>query len=137
MEGNCLFCKIVNGEIPSKKIYEDDDFVAFLDIAPIAKGHALVIPKKHFERFDDMLDELFSGYGKAIKKVSSAVVKSLNADGYNIIVNNGSAAGQVVFHCHAHVIPRFANDGLKMQWPHGKYDGSDMDIYAKKISKHL
>ena len=102
----CIFCKIVNKEIPAKIIYEDENTLAFLDINPRSKGHTLVIPKEHYETFDELPEETAVNLTKTIKKVVN-ILKSLNPDGYNILNNNKPIAGQEVPHVHFHIIPRY------------------------------
>jgi histidine triad (HIT) family protein len=113
---DCIFCKIVKGELPCYKIYEDDNFLAFLDIQPISKGHTLIIPKKHYNNFAETPANLLSEMIKIVQKIGIAVNKATNADGFNIGLNNGSAAGQIIMHTHFHIIPRFNNDDLHT-WP--------------------
>ena len=132
----CIFCKIIKGEIPCSKIYEDEKAMAFLDIAPINKGHALVIPKEHHETFEELPDELSKYLIEIVKKISIAVKKATNADGYNIGMNVGKAAGQLVFHAHWHIMPRFNDDGLKT-WPQKEYEGGEMDKFKEQIVKFL
>ena len=112
---DCIFCKIIKGEIPSKKVYEDDRTMAFLDINPVSEGHTLVIPKKHAENlFDIGKDDLLSVI-ETVKKVAEQRKKD-GADGVNIIQNNGKPAGQIVEHIHFHIIPRKNGDCLRF-WP--------------------
>ena len=132
----CIFCKIVKGEIPSAKIYEDKDILAFLDIAPVNKGHALVIPKEHHETILDVPDDLLQKVIIATKKVSKALMKAANAEGLTVTMNNYKAAGQEVPHAHFHIIPRYSKDGLKL-WPQGKYDSNEMEEYKNKILKEI
>lgn len=132
----CIFCKIIKGKIPSSKIYENENFFAFLDIAPVNKGHTLIIPKKHYKNILDMPEEKLNGYMETVKKVAKAVMKGVNADGINISMNNEKAAGQVVMHAHIHVIPRFENDGLKL-WPQGKYQEGESEKTREKIVNYL
>jgi len=132
----CIFCKIVKGEIPSEKVYEDDTVYAFLDIAPINKGHTLVIPKQHYEKFLETDNPALADLTTKTKKIAKAVKKAVRADGINIGINNDKAAGQLVFHTHFHIIPRFDNDGLKT-WPNKEYEEGEMPDYAKKIAKLL
>ena len=113
---DCIFCKIVKGELPCYKIYEDDNFLAFLDIQPISKGHTLIIPKKHYNTFAETPAELLAKMIQVVHKIGQAVKKATNADGFNIGLNNGSAAGQIIMHTHFHIIPRFNDDGLHT-WP--------------------
>ena len=133
---NCIFCKIVRGEIPCSKIYETNNVLAFLDIGPINKGHSLVIPKKHFTNIFDIEQKYLDEVSNAVRKIAPAIKKAVGADGINITSSNGEAAGQVVMHSHIHIIPRFKDDGLKL-WPQGKYERNEMDDYKKKIEAFL
>ena len=110
----CIFCKIVSGEIPADKIYEDESLLAFLDIAPVNPGHVLVIPKKHYENIEETPEEVLCWLIKKVKEVGLAVKNGLGVSGYNIVQNNGSVAGQVVPHLHFHIIPRKENDNLHL-----------------------
>lgn len=121
---NCLFCKIVKGEIPSHKIYEDENFLAFLDINPVNKGHTLVIPKKHSRNFLEMENSLIKELFILIKKLAQQIQEKVGADGINILSNNEKDAGQIIFHTHIHIIPRFEKDGFQ-HWQ-GK------EIYSKE-----
>ena len=133
---DCIFCKIINGEIPSNKIYESENFVAFLDIMPINPGHTLIVSKKHYENMDELPEELGGELLRVIKTVARAIVKAVNADGYNIGMNNGRAAGQLVMHAHIHIIPRFSDDGLK-SWPQERMDDSKLREIGEKIKKEI
>ncbi|MBU1202287.1 MAG: HIT family protein [Nanoarchaeota archaeon] len=133
---NCLFCKIIKGEIPSTKIYEDDEFYAFLDIKPINQGHTLVVPKKHCRNLLDFPKSEETDLMEFLKKVAKAVTKGVGADGFNLGMNNEGAAGQVVFHAHFHIIPRFKNDGLT-SWPHKEFDNEELERIKDKIVKYL
>ncbi|MCK4386623.1 MAG: HIT family protein [Candidatus Pacebacteria bacterium] len=134
MKNDCLFCKIVAGEIPANKVYEDKNFLAFLDVNPVNQGHTLIIPKKHSRNILEIDDETFKEMMPIVKKLSEKIKTALNADGINIIINNEPAAGQIIFHTHIHIIPRFANDGLR-HWPGGKYTEGEAEIIAKKIKE--
>ena len=134
---DCIFCKIAKGEIPSSKIYEDDSVLAFLDIAPINKGHALVIPKQHYVNILDLPEAEFHKIASAVKKVSAAVKKATNADGINVLQANEKAAGQDVMHFHAHVIPRFENDGSGFRWLKKEYSEGEMQALQEKIRNAL
>lgn len=129
---DCIFCKIIKGEIPSAKVYEDEYTCAFLDISPVNKGHTLVIPKKHAEKLTDLDDAALMDLIKSVAKITRAVEKGVKADGANVTLNNGEAAGQVVKHVHFHIIPRFKGDGLKL-WPQGKYGEGEIQNITKKI----
>ncbi len=132
MEKNCLFCKIAAGEIPAEKIYEDENFLAFLDVNPVNQGHTLVIPKKHSRNILEIGDETLKELTITVKKLSNKIKTALCADGINIIINNEPAAGQIIFHTHIHIIPRFADDGLK-HWTGGEYAEGEAKILAEKI----
>lgn len=113
---NCIFCKIANGEIPSNTIYEDDDFRVILDNGPATKGHALVLPKKHYADLFEIPEDVAAGAIKVGKKVAATMKEKLSCDGLNLVQNNGPAAGQTVMHFHLHVIPRYVNDGQSLLW---------------------
>ncbi len=134
---DCIFCKIIEGKIPSAKIYEDDKVICFLDIMPANKGHCLVIPKNHSKDLSDMKDEDAEAAIKVAKRVAKALSLSLGCQGFNLVMSNGLEAGQVVFHSHIHIVPRFKDDGLKIKWPHTKYKGGEMKEYAEKVRKFL
>ncbi len=113
---DCIFCKIANGEIPSNTIYEDDNFRVILDNGPATKGHALVLPKKHYANLFEMPDELLSEAAVVAKKVAGTIKEKLGCDGLNLVQNNGETAGQTVMHFHLHIIPRYQNDGQHILW---------------------
>ncbi len=114
----CLFCSIVAGDIPAEKIFEDEHTLAFLDIRPTNPGHVLVIPKKHVENVLSADSETVAHVFEAVRILAPKVKEAMKADGINIHSNNGEAAGQVIFHLHTHIIPRFTDDGYEL-W-HGK-----------------
>ncbi|MCI5529511.1 MAG: HIT family protein [Blautia sp.] len=116
---NCIFCKIANGEIPSATLYEDEDFRVILDLGPASKGHALILPKTHAANIYEISDEMAAKAMVLAKKMASKLTEVLNCDGFNIVQNNGEAAGQTVFHFHMHLIPRYKNDGVGIQWKPG------------------
>ena len=111
---DCIFCKIVKGEIPCIKIYEDENALAFMDIAPLNQGHVLIIPKSHYETILDIEPDVFGWLGNVVARVSKAVQKTLKPDGINVMQLNGKAANQVVPHLHIHVVPRKFGDGLSI-----------------------
>ena len=113
---NCIFCKIVAGEIPCTKIAENEDFLAFLSIEPVSKGHTLIIPKEHIVDFHEFPSSKAKAWTEFLQEVMALVKKGTNADALNVSMNNGAAAGQVVFHQHTHIIPRFEGDELP-NWP--------------------
>ncbi|MFA7662300.1 MAG: HIT family protein [Patescibacteria group bacterium] len=129
---DCIFCKIVSGEIPSYKVYEDDDILAFLDIIPVNPGHTLVIPKKHYETILDTPDDVLKNILVVSKRIAQKIMEVTGAEGFNFNQNNFSVSGQVVPHVHFHIIPRFENDGLKL-WAGDKYDDGQAEILTKKI----
>ena len=134
---DCIFCKIVKGEIPSSKVYENDKFLAFLDIMPLNKGHTLVIPKKHYETVLDIPEEGLKEMSIIIQKITKALSLAIAPDGYNVFCNNKKAAGQEVPHLHFHIAPRFTNDGHTFKWSQGRYREGEMDIIREKIAKFL
>jgi histidine triad (HIT) family protein len=134
---DCLFCKMVAGQIPVTKIYEDDDILAFLDIGPISDGHTLVMPKQHFEKLDNCPSEILGRVGSRIGKIAGAVSAAMNSDGYNVLCNNGRAAGQLIEHLHFHIIARKTGDGLFDQWPAYKYEQGKIEVIAEEIREKL
>lgn len=134
---SCVFCKIVAWETPSQRVYEDDKFIAFLDINPVNFGHTLIIPRDHHATLHEAPDEVLEGMIKLSKKIAQAVVRAMNAQGYNLGVNNGAVAGQAVDHVHFHLIPRFENDGFKLWHGRNRYGEGEMGATAKKIKDLL
>jgi len=128
----CIFCKIIAGEIPCYKVYENEDILAFLDIAPVNHGHTLVVPKKHFVNLEDIPEDELSKLINAVKKVGWAIKNGLGVSGYNVQVNNDPVAGQVVPHIHFHIVPRKEGDGLQL-WPQGKYKEGEAERVLNKI----
>lgn len=122
---DCIFCRIVRGEIPCAKVYEDDAVLAFLDLGPIRPGHTLVIPKGHYANVLEMPVEQAPALLQALQKVGRAVMTATGATGFNVFQNNFPASGQAVFHVHWHVIPRVENDGLAL-WPQGSYPDQEV-----------
>jgi histidine triad (HIT) family protein len=133
---DCIFCKIVNGELKSFQVYEDEHTLAFLDISPVNYGHTLVIPKKHFENLEAITEEELSLLANTVKKVGLAIIKGLGVEGYNVQVNNGSVAGQIIPHLHFHITPRTEGDSLEL-WTHGKYADGESAEAMEKIKKEL
>lgn len=132
---DCVFCKIIRGELPSTKVYEDNQVLGFLDIKPVNPGHALVIPKKHYVNIHDMSDEMFGKVAVAAKKIADALLK-IGVKGVNIGMNNGVVAGQVVFHAHVHVMPRYGKDSFSL-WVGKEYAGNEREEVAEKIRSAL
>jgi len=124
---DCIFCKIITGDIPSKKIYEDDQHIAFLDIFPAGRGHSLVIPKQHFADIHSMSAEVYGGMAIVAKKVADFLQGKLHSEGTTIFQMNKEAGWQTVFHAHMHVIPRWSNDGLHKPWDMAPADSAELD----------
>lgn len=133
---DCLFCKIIAGTIPSSKIYEDDEVLAFLDISPINPGHTLVIPKQHYVDFLDMPEPLIGTLFSRSQRIAKAVITGVGAEGFNIGMNNRKVGGQVVFHAHIHIMPRFANDGHSL-WQGKPYGDGEREKAQQGIVKHM
>lgn len=136
MMKDCIFCKILAGEIPSTTVYEDEDFKAILDVSPAARGHVIILSKSHFENLLELPDEVASKVLPVAKKIALAVKKAYGCDGVNILQNNGEAAGQTVFHFHMHVIPRFNGDTVNIGWKQGPMP-EDMEAIAEEIKAGL
>ncbi|MDP2944013.1 MAG: HIT family protein [bacterium] len=128
----CIFCKIINKEIPSYKVYEDEKMLAFLDIAPINSGHTLIVPKNHYVNLEAIPTEELSALMSTVKKVGALLKDKLGVSGYNITANNDPIAGQLIPHLHFHVIPRREGDGLKL-WPGRKYEEGEAEEIIKKL----
>ena len=122
MVEECIFCKIVKGEIPAEKVYEDDNFMGILDIEPEMEGHTLLFPKKHFETILDTPSSLGNEYFEAIKNIALQLIKKGKAEGFNLMFNTYEIAGQVVPHVHAHIHPRKKGDGIKVKVVNGLRD---------------
>lgn len=133
----CIFCKIVQGVIPSAKILETDHAVAFLDINPVNRGHVLLVPKAHHSTLSDLPDDLAAETARLIPRLVRAIRTATGADGLNLIVNNGEAAGQTVFHGHWHLIPRFLDDPVDWPWPHSDYSGDELNQMQFRIEREL
>ena len=134
---DCIFCKIVKGEIPCAKIYEDDRVLTFLDIGPINFGHALVVSKAHHATLLDTPEEVLEACITASRKVARAVFRATGADGMNLLQNNYRAAGQLVDHFHIHLIPRHKGDGFMASWPAKSYPSGELDKILGKIKENL
>ncbi len=134
---DCLFCKIGAGEIPSTTIYEDDDFRVFFDVSPASKGHCLIVPKEHFDDVFALDEPTASKLFVLASKVARSMKKELNLEGLNIVQNNGTIAGQTVFHFHMHMIPRYAGDTVNVKWIPGEADTNELQELAKSIGDNL
>ncbi len=128
---DCIFCMIANGEIPSATLYEDEDFRVILDLGPASKGHALILPKAHYANLFEMPDELLAKAIAVAKKVGKKLADVTEADGLNLVQNNGEAAGQSVFHFHMHLIPRHNSDGVLPLWKPGTLTDEDREELVK------
>ncbi len=133
---DCIFCRIVAGKQPFVKVMETEGVLAFLDIAPVNYGHTLVIPKEHYQNLLDLPDPLWLAMGQVCRRVARALQQALFARGFNIGMNNFDAAGQVVFHAHLHVIPRYLSDGLHF-FPQGSYLPGDMEKVGEQLRAAL
>lgn len=127
MDSNCIFCKIANGEIPSKSIYEDDEFKVILDLGPATKGHALILPKAHAADLFELPEETAANAMVLAKKLGKQMKENLHADGLNLVQNNGEAAGQTVKHFHLHLIPRYKDDGQNILWNPGEVSQEELE----------
>lgn len=132
MNSDCIFCKIINKEIPSKRIYEDDDFLAILDVAPATKGHVLILPKEHAKNLVELSDDKASKILILAKKIIQAMMKVHGFTNYNLVQNNGRLAGQTVEHFHLHLIPRYSVDEVGLWTPH-ENDPSVTDELANEV----
>jgi histidine triad (HIT) family protein len=137
---DCIFCKIINGEIPAAKVFENEHVVAFLDISQVTKGHTLVIPKVHKENIFKLTPEIARNIFEVVPKIANALKTEFNPVGLNAVNNNGEEAGQSVFHFHLHLIPRYGKgDGFGAVWKNNQseYSAEDYQRMAENIKKHL
>jgi len=137
MEENCIFCKIVKGEIPSHTVYEDDYVRAIMDISPASEGHVIIISKEHAKNILSLSDETASKIMVVAKKIATALKEELDCDGINVLQNNGEEAGQTVFHFHTHVVPRYVGDTVNIKWKMNKYKDNELADLAKNISDRI
>ncbi|MCM1099756.1 MAG: HIT family protein [Clostridium sp.] len=131
---DCIFCKIANGEIPSKTIYEDENFRAILDLGPATKGHALLIPKEHADNLFELPDKLAKEVLPTAKRIAVEMKDKLQFDGINLAQNNGEVAGQTVMHFHLHMIPRYKNDGQQIGWVPGELSQEELEEIKRQIT---
>ncbi len=135
---SCIFCKIVAGQIPASTVFEDEHLMAFLDIGPATHGHTLVVPKGHYESLADLPPDLAAAIGRTLPRLARAVVQATDAEGLNLVNNNGAVAGQSVFHVHFHLVPRFRDDDVRWPWPSHPYDDdAQRDGILEAIRKAL
>lgn len=133
---DCIFCKIAAGEIPSRKIYEDNDLIAIMDLNPTSKGHSLIIPKEHYTNIYDIDEEIAGKVMKTAKKLATKMTVALNCDGFNLLQNNGETAGQTMFHFHMHLIPRYKDaDNNMLKFTSVSFSDEEMDAIREQIIK--
>lgn len=133
---DCIFCKIAAGEIPSRKIYEDKDLIAIMDLSPTSKGHSLIIPKEHYTNIYDIDEEIAGKVMKTAKKLATKMTVALNCDGFNLLQNNGETAGQTMFHFHMHLIPRYKDvDNNMLKFTSVSFSDEEMDSIRDQIIK--
>lgn len=132
---DCIFCKIAQGEIPSKTIYEYEKFRVILDLAPVTKGHALILPKKHAINLFELSDETAAEAIVLAKKIAGKMREKLKCDGLNLLQNNGETAGQTIHHFHIHVIPRYEGDGQELGWVPNEATQEELEMVRKEITE--
>ena len=137
IKDDCIFCKLANGVFPTNSIYEDDDFNAILDASPANRGHALILPKQHFDNLHTADDEVLAKVMPLAKKIAAAIKQVTGCDGVNIIQNNGPAAGQTVFHLHVHIIPRFDDDKFKLVWDPKSFSDEELAATAEELRAEI
>lgn len=131
---DCVFCKIAAGEIPSRKIYEDKDVIAIMDLSPTSKGHSLIIPKEHYTNIYDIDEDIAAKIMKVAKKLATKMTVALNCDGFNLLQNNGATAGQTMFHFHMHLIPRYEDaDNDMLHFTSVELTDAEMDAIRDTI----
>lgn len=132
---NCIFCKIANGEIPSKTLYEDETFRVILDLGPATRGHALILPKEHADNLFELPNETAAKALVLAKEMAGKMMEKLNCDGMNLVQNNGETAGQTVKHFHMHLIPRYVKDGQRIGWVPGEPSQEELEEIKKQITE--
>lgn len=132
---NCIFCKIINGEIPSHVLYEDEQFKVILDVNPATKGHALILPKEHYANLYELPEETAADAMKLAQRMMRKMTEKLDCDGFNIVQNNGETAGQTVFHFHMHLIPRYKNDGEILKYIAGDPGQEELERIKKTLTE--
>ncbi len=132
---DCIFCKIAAGEIPSETLYEDERFRVILDLGPATKGHALILPKDHAANLYELPDEMAAEAMKLAKKMALLLKSKLHCDGLNLVQNNGETAGQTVSHFHMHLIPRYKEDGQKINWVPSEPSKEELKAVRKEITE--
>lgn len=132
-DDNCIFCKIANGEIPSKTIYEDEKFRVILDLGPATKGHALILPKEHYANLYELPEEMAGNVMKLAQKMATQITEKLGCEGFNLVQNNGDLAGQTVYHFHLHLIPRYRADGQTIGWKPQEVSQEELEEVRSQI----
>jgi len=135
--GECIFCRIVAGEVPSARVYESDRVLAILDINPVATGHTLLLIKDHVPDLLGADAEVLAALGEALPRVARGVVTATDAQGCSVLLNSGRAAGQLIDHLHIHLIPRQSDDGLRLEWHPGSYAEGEMESYRQRIAEAI
>jgi histidine triad (HIT) family protein len=133
----CVFCRIINKELPAARLYEDDEVISFLDINPVNLGHTLVVPKKHYELLLDISGDELGRVVKILPSIARAVVTATKADGFNVFQTNGACSGQTVPHLHFHIVPRHIQDGFSFGWRQMKYNGDERERMQTNIISAL
>ncbi len=134
---DCIFCKIVAGDIPALKVWESDDALAFLDVGPLADGHTLLIPKQHYRDIRDTPVEVLASLTRQLPQIADAVLRATGVTGLNVLQNTGASSGQAVFHLHFHLIPRVASDGLGFRWNAGQYEKGRAEAMQSRIRDEI
>ena len=134
-DNDCIFCKIANGEIPSRTLYEDEDFRVIMDLAPATKGHSLIMPKEHYKNIYEIADDTAAKVLPLAKKIATLMTEKLGADGFNIVQNNNEVAGQTVFHFHVHLIPRYNDDNQSLVMKPQEMTDAQLDVIKEQIIK--
>ena len=137
MKEDCIFCKIANGLIPARKLYEDDDFCVILDLGPATKGHALILPKEHYRDICELEETVAAKVLPLAGKIGKAMKKGLGCHGFNLVQNNGEAAGQTVLHFHMHVIPRYEGGSKMVTWEPGKVSAEETERIVEAVTPRL
>lgn len=132
---DCIFCKIANGEIPSRTLYEDEEFRVILDLGPATRGHALILPKEHAANLYELPEETAGRAMILAKKMATQMTEKLHCDGFNLVQNNGECAGQTVLHFHLHLIPRYKDDQQNILWKPTSPSGEELDAVWEQITK--
>ena len=134
---DCVFCKIISGDLPVQKVYDGEKVIAFLDIKPIAWGHVLVVPRDHHATWLDLPKELVTELALESQKIAAAAVKAARADGFNLLMNNDRCAGQAIPHVHFHIVPRKPKDSIKFNWATTDSEAGELELIASAIRGEL